>query len=87
MVSLKPQARFSSKNAKCADVVPAELPGYAPGAAYRMVETMLGRVSNLGQTGDFTTQKGDYTGTSPIYKRMPEAPSVKFGQRAAEFSS
>ena len=44
-----------------------ELPGYAPGAAYRVVETMLGRVKNLGVVSDFTTQTGDFTGTSTIY--------------------
>lgn len=30
---------------------------------------MLGRISSLGQTGDFTTQTGDYTGTVPLIKR------------------
>ena len=39
-----------------------ELPGYTPGAAYRVVELLLGRISSLGQTGDFTTQTGNYTG-------------------------
>ena len=35
-----------------------ELPGYAPGAGYRVVEAMLGRISDIGQTGAFTTQEG-----------------------------
>lgn len=46
-----------------------ELPGYAPGAGYRQLELLLGRISNLSQRGDFTTQSGNYTGTSPIYRR------------------
>jgi len=49
--------------------LPPELPGYAPGAAYRVVETMLGRNPDLGTVSDFTTQTGNFTGTSPIYKR------------------
>ena len=49
-----------------------ELPGYAPGAAYRVVEVMLGRVKDLSVVSDFTTQTGDFTGTSPIYKSQDE---------------
>ncbi|GAB7350706.1 hypothetical protein MBLNU459_g1263t1 [Dothideomycetes sp. NU459] len=45
-----------------------ELPGYAPGAAYRVVEMMLGRIQDLGQVSDFTTQTGNFTGNSTIYK-------------------
>lgn len=30
---------------------------------------MLGRITSLSQTGDFTTQTGDYTGTVPLTKR------------------
>lgn len=45
-----------------------ELPEYAAGAAYRTIELLLGRISSLGQAGDFTTQTGNYTGTSPIYR-------------------
>ncbi|KAL9101253.1 MAG: hypothetical protein Q9163_003467 [Psora crenata] len=47
-----------------------ELPGYAPGAGYRIVEAMLGRIRSLDQNGDFTTQTGNFTGTTPIYKQM-----------------
>ncbi|WPH01834.1 alpha/beta-hydrolase, protein [Acrodontium crateriforme] len=36
------------------------VPQYAPSAAYRQVEFLLGRIENLGVRGDFTTQKGDY---------------------------
>ncbi len=46
-----------------------ELPEYTPGAAYRIVELLLGRISSLSQTGDFTTQTGNYTGTTPLLKR------------------
>ena len=46
-----------------------ELPGYSPGSAYRMIEKLLGRIGSLGEVSDFTTQTGNFTGTSPIYKR------------------
>lgn len=49
-----------------------ELPGYAPGAAYRVVEALLGRVENIGVPGDFTTQTGNYTGTGTIYKEKSQ---------------
>lgn len=45
-----------------------ELPGYAPGAGYRSIELLLGRISSLSQEGDFTTQSGNYTGKGIIYK-------------------
>jgi carboxypeptidase D len=45
-----------------------ELPGYAPGAGYRALELLLGRIDSLGDISDFTTQSGNYTGTSTIYK-------------------
>nr|POE53637.1 putative serine carboxypeptidase [Quercus suber] len=37
-----------------------ELPGYTPGAGYRVMEVFLGNVANLSVVSDFTTQKGDY---------------------------
>jgi len=37
-----------------------ELPGYAPGAGYRALELLLGRIKNLSQGGDFTTQRGNF---------------------------
>lgn len=46
-----------------------ELPGYAPGAAYRTVELMLGRIKSLSEVSDFTTQSGNFTGTTPLYRR------------------
>jgi len=45
-----------------------ELPGYAPTAGYRALEKLLGRIPDLGTPGDFTTQSGNFTGTSTIYK-------------------
>lgn len=39
-----------------------EIPQYVPGAAYRMLEFLLGRIDSLTQRGDFTTQHGHYTG-------------------------
>ncbi|TID13820.1 serine carboxypeptidase [Venturia nashicola] len=47
-----------------------ELPGWAPGVAYRALELLLGRVKSLDESaGPFTTLPGNFTGTSPIYKR------------------
>ncbi|KAL8778094.1 MAG: hypothetical protein Q9213_007569 [Squamulea squamosa] len=43
-----------------------ELPGYVPGAAYRVIELLLGRIKSFGDASDFTTQTGNYTGTSPF---------------------
>lgn len=36
------------------------IPQYAPSAAYRMVEVLLGRTKNLGIESDFSTQKGGF---------------------------
>ena len=58
------------------DVLSTELPGYAPGAGYRMLEAMLGRIKDLSEVSDFTTQTGDFTGTSTIYKREEEEVEV-----------
>lgn len=44
-----------------------ELPGYAAGAAYRMMEILLGRVNNFSNTTSFTTQMGDFTGNGTFY--------------------
>jgi carboxypeptidase D len=30
---------------------------------------MLGRIKSLSDTSDFTTQSGNFTGTTPLYKR------------------
>ncbi|QIW97153.1 hypothetical protein AMS68_002671 [Peltaster fructicola] len=47
-----------------------ELPGYTPGVGYRAIELLLGRISSLSDMDDFTTQSGNFTGTTPLYKRM-----------------
>ncbi|KAK0352954.1 hypothetical protein LTR02_006242 [Friedmanniomyces endolithicus] len=36
------------------------IPQYAPSAAYRQVEFLLGRISSLGEVSDFTTQSGSF---------------------------
>jgi carboxypeptidase D len=36
------------------------IPQYAPTAAYRQLEFLLGRIDNLGVRSDFTTQTGDF---------------------------
>ncbi|KAG9596246.1 hypothetical protein KCU77_g5178, partial [Aureobasidium melanogenum] len=36
------------------------IPQYAPSAAYRLVEKLLGRVKTLSTKSDFTTQKGNF---------------------------
>lgn len=41
-----------------------EIPQYVPGAAYRQLEFLLGRITSLEMEGDFTTQSGNFTGTS-----------------------
>lgn len=47
------------------DLAGHEIPQYVPGASYRQLEFLLGRISSLTQMGDFTTQTGNYTGTVP----------------------
>ncbi|CAJ2505982.1 Uu.00g001120.m01.CDS01 [Anthostomella pinea] len=46
-----------------------ELPGYAPGVAYRMVEILLGRIDDFSSKADFTTQTGVFTGNGTIYRK------------------
>lgn len=49
-----------------------EVPQYTPGAAYRQLEFLLGRIENLSEEGDYTTQTGNFTGTTPPLKaRVP----------------
>lgn len=45
-----------------------ELPGYTPGAAYRALELLLGRISDLSEVSDFTTQTGDYGNGNASFK-------------------
>ena len=54
-----------------------EIPQYVPGASYRQLEFLLGRISSLTQMGDFTTQTGNYTGSVP--------PSPYYGSSASAF--
>jgi carboxypeptidase D len=37
-----------------------QVPQYAPTAAYRQLEFLLGRIENLGEHSDFTTQSGNF---------------------------
>ena len=37
-----------------------ELPGYAAGSGYRVIEKLLGRITDLSVVEDFTTQMGDF---------------------------
>ncbi len=46
-----------------------EIPQYTPGAAFRQLEFLLGRIEHLAITGDYTTKKGNFTGVSaPLRK-------------------
>ncbi|KAK6373533.1 hypothetical protein LTS17_008025 [Exophiala oligosperma] len=47
------------------DLAGHEIPQYVPGAAYRQLEFLLGRIDSLTVVGSFTTQHGNYTGTVP----------------------
>lgn len=50
------------------DLAGHEIPQYVPGAAYRQLEFLLGRIDSLTEIGDFTTQSGNYSGTTPLYR-------------------
>lgn len=41
------------------DLAGHEIPQYVPGAAYRQLEFLLGRIDSLTELGDFTTQSGN----------------------------
>lgn len=45
------------------DLAGHEIPQYTPGAAYRQLEFLLGRIKSLTDKSDFTTLPGDFTGT------------------------
>jgi carboxypeptidase D len=50
------------------DLAGHEIPQYAPGASYRQLEFLLGRIKSLTQQdAHFTTQTGNYTGSSPLF--------------------
>lgn len=36
------------------------VPQYQPSSAYRQLEYLLGRIDDLGEVSDFTTQNGDF---------------------------
>lgn len=42
------------------DLAGHEIPQYVPGASYRHLEFLLGRIDSLTEVSDFTTQSGDY---------------------------
>lgn len=42
------------------------VPQYAPTAAYRQLEFLLGRIEDLGQISDFTTMTGDFGNNATI---------------------
>jgi len=44
-----------------------ELPGYTAGAGYRSIELLLGRIKSLSDPGTFTTQSGNFTGSTAMY--------------------
>jgi carboxypeptidase D len=47
------------------DLAGHEIPQYVPGAAYRQLEKLLGRIPSLTAVGPFTTQGGNYTVPPP----------------------
>lgn len=67
--SLFPSSCIGKKNQRLNTYLfqSTELPQYSAGAGYRIVELLLGRIASLGEAGDFTTQSGNFTGTSPMY--------------------
>lgn len=42
------------------DLAGHEIPQYVPGASYRHLEFLLGRIDSLTEISDFTTQSGDF---------------------------
>ncbi len=46
-----------------------EIPQYTPGAGYRQLEFLLGRIKSLEEQSDYTTQSGNFTGTSPPLRK------------------
>ena len=46
------------------------LPGDTPGAGYRVLELLTGRIKDLSQPGDFTTQEGNFGNTLPSSNKM-----------------
>ena len=50
-----------------------EIPQYAPGAGYRQLEFLLGRIESLSEVGDFTTVPGNFMGTTPPSRKRRTA--------------
>lgn len=49
------------------DLAGHEIPQYVPGASYRQLEFLLGRIKSLTQIGSFTTEPGtNFTGSTPL---------------------
>ncbi|ETI26220.1 hypothetical protein G647_02997 [Cladophialophora carrionii CBS 160.54] len=49
------------------DLAGHEIPQYVPGASYRQLELLLGRIKSLTQIDPhFTTQSGNYSGSTPL---------------------
>ncbi|KAK5048565.1 hypothetical protein LTR84_005656 [Exophiala bonariae] len=46
------------------DLAGHEIPQYAPGASYRQLEFLLGRIGSLTEMGDFTTLNDSYVGNA-----------------------
>ncbi|RMZ72362.1 serine carboxypeptidase [Pyrenophora seminiperda CCB06] len=46
-----------------------ELPEYTPGVGLRMLEILLGHVKDFSSTANFVGQQGNFTGSTPLYKR------------------
>lgn len=54
-----------------------ELPGYTAGSGYRVLEKLLGRITDFSEVSDFTTQTGDFTGNGTIYKRSSGSMAIE----------
>ncbi|PQE22949.1 carboxypeptidase cpdS protein [Rutstroemia sp. NJR-2017a BBW] len=58
-----------------------EIPQYTPGAAYRQLEFLLGRIDNLSVVGDFTTQTGNFTGVRAMTSSDVTGVEIQTGPR------
>lgn len=69
------------------DLAGHEIPQYVPGAAYRQLEKLLGRIDSLTQVGDFSTQNGNYTGSVPPSPYYPSTSASGSGSSASSMPS
>ena len=60
----KPSIPLQHKGSRVLITTPV-VPQYAPSAAYRQLEFLLGRIDSLSQLGDFTTRTGNYSWLPP----------------------